>query len=367
MLPPTTQNHQTVSKRHPIIQEDIVRIVGNDLPWSRFARKTVLVSGANGFLPACMVETLAYLNETEMQPKCRIIALVRNQEKAQKRFAHLLGRPDFSLLVQDVCAPITLDGELHMIIHAASQASPKYYGKDPVGTLSANSLGTHNLLSVGRQHRIENFLFFSSGDVYGRSSTPETPTKEDEYGYLDPTDLRSCYGESKRLGENMCISWSHQYGIPVKIVRPSHTYGPGMALDDGRVFADFVANVVRHENIIIKSRGTAIRPFCYVADAALGYFTVLLKGGNREAYNVGNEDVNLSVAELARLLVDLFPERKLRVIIQPDFVQEDGYMKSPVERASLDTSKLRSLGWRPSTAANDGFRRTVLSYESGDS
>jgi UDP-glucuronate decarboxylase len=204
-------------------------------------------------------------------------------------------------------------------------------------------------------------LFVKDGT--GSSSTPETPTKEDEYGYLDPTDLRSCYGESKRLGETMCISWSHQYQIPIKIVRPSHTYGPGMALDDGRVFADFVANVVRHEDIVIKSRGTAIRPFCYVADAALGYFTVLLKGRNRQAYNVGNEDVNLSVAELAHLLVDLFPERKVSVVFDPDFVQQEGYIKSPVERASLDTSKLRTLGWQPYTDAKDGFRRTVLSYE----
>src|SRR5690242_10606952 len=167
MLPPTTQNDQTVSKRHPIIHEDVVRIVDNHLPWSRFSGRTVLISGANGFLPAYMVETFAYLNETDMQPKCRIIALVRNREKAEKRFAHLIDRPEFSLLVQDVCAPISLDGELHIIIHAASQASPKYYGKDPVGTLSANSLGTHNLLSLGRHHGIEDFLFFSSGDVYG--------------------------------------------------------------------------------------------------------------------------------------------------------------------------------------------------------
>ena len=102
MLPHRMQNDQTVSRRHPIVHEDVVGIVGNDLPWSRFASKTILISGANGFLPACMVETLAYLNETDMQPKCRIIALVRNREKAEKRFAHLLGRPDFSLLVQDV-------------------------------------------------------------------------------------------------------------------------------------------------------------------------------------------------------------------------------------------------------------------------
>ncbi len=351
------------SRRNPIIQEDVAQIAGHELPWDRFSGKTVLVSGANGFLPAYMVETLAYLNELEPSANCKVIALVRNPAKAQARFAHLLGRPDFSLLVQDVCSPIEIDEKVHIIIHAASQASPKYYGKDPVGTLSANTLGTHNLLSLGRRHHIENFLFFSSGDVYGFSATPEIPTREDEYGYLDPLNLRSCYGESKRLGETMCISWSHQYDIPVHIVRPSHTYGPGMALDDGRVFADFVANVVRGEDIVIKSQGTASRPFCYLTDAALGYFTVMLKGANQQAYNVGNEDAMLSVAELATLLTGLFPERKLSARFQPEFTQQQGYIKSTVERASLDTSKLRGLGWRPKIGAEDGFRRTVLSYQ----
>lgn len=349
--------------RNPIIQEDVAQIVAQDLPWDRFSGKSVLVSGANGFLPAYMVETLLYANEVKASTNCKVIALVRNAAKAEARFAHLLGRPDFSLLVQDVCSPIAPAGKVNMIIHAASQASPKYYGKDPVGTLSANTLGTHNLLSLAREHGVEDFLYFSSGDVYGRSPNPEIPTREDGYGPLDPTDVRSCYGESKRLAETMCVAWSHQYQIPVKMVRPSHTYGPGMSLDDGRVFADFVANVVRRQDILIKSRGTARRPFCYLADATRGYFTVLLKGENRQPYNVGYEECDLSVAELATLLTGLFPERNLTVHFEAQSMQQQGYIQSTVERASLDTSKLRALGWLPTTSPEDGFRRTVLSYE----
>lgn len=348
--------------RNPIIQQDVARIAASDLPWSRFSGKTILVSGANGFLPAYLVETLTQLNEAN-GTGCKVIGLVRNAGKAQARFDHLLNRADFSLHVQDVCSPVTIDSKIDFVIHAASQASPKFYGKDPVGTLSANTIGTNNLLSLARDHKAEGFLFFSSGDVYGRSATPEVPTKEDVYGYLDPTDVRSCYGESKRLGETMCIAWSHQYGVPVQIVRPSHTYGPGMALDDGRVFADFVSNVVRHENILVKSRGTARRPFCYLADATLGYFTVLLKGADRQAYNVGNENCYLSVAELAGLLTGLFPERGLTVQFQPDFTQP-GYIQSTAQGGSLDSSKLRALGWDATTGAEEGFRRTVLSYES---
>jgi UDP-glucuronate decarboxylase len=348
-------------KRNPIVQGDVENITTADLPWSRFDGKSVLISGANGFLPAYMVETLAYLNESG-RANCKLLLLVRNFEKAKARFPHLLGRPYARFLVQDVCSPINLAGKVDFIVHAASQASPKYYGKDPVGTLLANTLGTNNLLSLAQAKDLEGFLFFSSGDVYGRNANPEVPTTEDGYGYLDPTELRSCYGESKRLGETMCISYSHQYGIPVQIARTSHTYGPGMALDDGRVFADFTANVVRHENIVIKSSGAAKRPFCYLADAVRGYFTIMLKGSNRQAYNVGNEDCYLSIAELALLLTRLFPERHLKVDFQADFDQQS-YIASTALGGTLDTSKLRALGWQPTTSAQYGFLRTVLSYE----
>jgi UDP-glucuronate decarboxylase len=348
-------------KRNPIVQEDVEDLARADLPWSRFDGKSVLISGANGFLPAYMVETLAHLNEAG-RVNCKLLLLVRNFEKAKARFPHLLDRPDSRFIVQDVCSPINLDDKVDFIVHAASQASPKYFGKDPVGTLLANTLGTNNLLLLAQANNLEGFLFFSSGDVYGRNPAPEVSTTEDGFGYLDPTDVRSCYGESKRLGETMCISYSHQYGIPVQIARPSHTYGPGMALDDARVFADFTANIVRHENIVVKSSGAAKRPFCYLADAVRGLFTVMLKGGNRQAYNVGNEDCYLSIAELALALTRLFPERHLKADSQAGFDQQ-GYIPSTAMGGTLDTSKLRALGWKPTTNVQDGFRRTVLSYE----
>ena len=350
----------TMNTRNRIIQEDVAAICRHDLPWEQFAGKTILVSGANGFLPAYMVETLLYLNEARSS-NCCVIALVRNRNKAEKRFAHVLGRPDFRLHVQDVCSPVSLSERADFIIHAASQASPKYYGVDPVGTLSANTLGTHNLLAFAKQSSAEGFLFLSSGDVYGKVANPDVPITENDYGSLDPTDVRSCYGESKRLGETMCVTWHHQFGVPVKIVRPAHTYGPGLALDDGRVFADFVANIVRGENIVLKSAGTARRAFCYLTDATLAFFTVLLRGQNTHAYNVTNENCEVSVVELAHLLVGLFPEKHLSVRFAQGSVQP-GYIPSKIERGVLDTTKIRALGWSPTTSLEAGFRKTVESF-----
>ena len=348
--------------RHPIIEEDLANITQFDLPWSEFEGKTVLISGANGFLPAYLVETLLYLNETRHRVATQVIGLVRNIDKAHARFAAYLNRSDLQFIVQDVSMPVMTDAPIDYIIHAASQASPKYFGSDPVGTLSANVLGTYHLLMLAKTKQVRGFLFFSSGEVYGQVPPDQIPIRETDYGYLDPASVRACYAESKRMGETMCVAWAHQYGVPAKIVRPFHTYGPGMSLDDGRVFADFVANVVHNHDIVMKSDGSAIRPFCYLADATAGFFTVLFKGEPGQAYNIGNPDAEISILELAEILVALFPEKKLRVIRQPSPVESSGYLCSPITHNCPDITKVRHLGWRPEMSAPAGFARTVRSF-----
>jgi UDP-glucuronate decarboxylase len=347
--------------RNQVVEEDLALILSASLDWSVFAGKTVLISGANGFLPAYMVETLLYLNEKSEQEPVKVIALVRNIDRGQGRFSHYNGRSDLQLLAQDVCAPIEVDGPVDFIIHAASQASPKYYGIDPVGTLSANIFGTYNLLELARKKEPKSFLYFSSGEVYGEVSEKNIPTNETAHGYLDPVNIRPCYAESKRMGENMCVSWSHQYNVPTKIVRPFHTYGPGMRLDDGRVFADFVSNVVTGTNIEMHSDGKAIRAFCYLSDATIGFFKVLLNGENGEAYNVGNNAGEINIRDLAYLLANLFPEKGIEVVLKND-MHKAGYLKSEITRNCPDINKIVKLGWEPEINLQEGFKRTIESY-----
>jgi nucleoside-diphosphate-sugar epimerase len=345
-----------------IINEDLERIVSSDIDWTKFENKNVLITGANGFLPAYMVETLLYLMHANIIKQVKVIALVRNSEKATKRFAHLLQNKHLQFLVQDVCSLIQIDEPIHYIIHAASQASPKYYGIDPIGTLRANVFGTGHLLQLAREKGVEKFLYFSSSEIYGQLSADKIPTKESDYGVIDPINIRSCYAESKRMGENMCISWSHQYQIPVNIVRPFHTYGPGMSLDDGRVYADFISDIVHSRDIVMKSDGSAIRAFCYIADAAIAFFTVLLKGENKNAYNVGNPDCEYTILELAKKIVNLFPAKKLSVITQTK--REDvGYINSVVSKIAPDIKKIQHLGWAPIISVEEGFYRTIKSYD----
>lgn len=343
---------------NPIIKEDIQSIISEFKHWDRFRNKTVLISGANGFLPAYLAEVFLALDASF---NTKVIAMVRNKEKAEKRFSHLLTNKNLNILVHDVSLPVSYDEKIDFIIHAASQASPKYYGVDPVGTLSANVQGTLHLIELAKKNQVESFLFFSSGEVYGEVKAEDIPIKEDTFGYLNPAKVRACYGESKRMGENICVSYHAQYGVNAKIVRPFHTYGPGMSLDDGRVFADFVANIVKGQNIILHSDGSAIRPFCYLSDATLGFLTVLTEGENGEPYNIGNPDQEHSILNLAHILTGLYPENGLKVEMKIKPASAN-YLKSPIVRNSPNIDKVMKLGWKPKVDVATGFKRTIESF-----
>lgn len=345
---------------HPnkIINNDLEDIITSDLDWQRFRGKTILISGANGFLPAYMVETLLHLKVKRVIDDVRVIALVRDKKRAEAKFAHHIDNPSLTFIVQDVSEPIIIKEKIDFIIHAASQASPKYYGTDPVGTLMANVYGTRNMLDLAHRNKIESMLNFSSGEVNGNVQGHER-LKEDDYGYIDICNVRSCYAESKRMGETMCVSWCHQHHVPVKSVRPFHTYGPGMLLDDGRVFADFVGNIVRGEDILIHSDGNAVRAFCYLSDATSAFFTLLLKGEPGRSYNVGNPSQSISIKELAITLTNIYPEKNLKVQFD---IPKSNYLQSTVAINSPNIDRMMSLGWHPSTDIKTGFKRTIDSY-----
>lgn len=341
-----------------IIKEDITTIINRFKDWEKLKNKIILISGANGFLPAYLVETFLSLDNYF---NTKVIALVRNKQKAEKRFSHWLNNSNLLIIEHDVCNEFNYSDRIDFIIHAASQASPKYYGTDPVGTLNANVLGTINLIKLAKEKNVESFLYFSSGEIYGEVKAEDIPIKEDTFGYLDCANVRACYGESKRMGENICVSYFHQFGVKAKIVRPFHTYGPGMSLDDGRVFADFVANIVNKQNIILNSDGSAIRPFCYLTDATLGFLTILLNGENGQAYNIGNPNEEYSILELANTLVNLYPELRLKVIMNKS-TDTNSYLKSPIKRNSPNIEKAKKLNWEPIVSVKEGFKRTIESF-----
>jgi nucleoside-diphosphate-sugar epimerase len=344
---------------HPIVLEDIAKITAARLPWDRLRGQTVLVTGAGGFLAAYIIRSLLHLNDHQAA-NIQLKLLVRDPTKANERLGDLGQRRDVAFVVQDVCSPVPAALRADVIIHAAGHASPKHYASDPIGTMLPNVVGTQLLLEKAVDWGTRHFLFFSTSEVYGRLPSDKIPTAEESFGELDPINPRSCYAEAKRVGEALCVAWHRQKNVPAVIVRPFHTYGPGLRLDDGRVFADFVADVLANRPITLRSDGKATRSFCYLADAVQGFFTVLFHGQPATAYNVGDPRGEVSMRDLADLLVRTFPDRPLSIRFESRQAN-DQYMPSQVQRSCPDIRRMKALGWEPTTRLIEGFKRTVQS------
>lgn len=342
---------------------DIQIILSNHLPWHQLSGCRILITGASGFLGGYLTRCLLALYPfNKVDQPIRVVAMVRNMPNAKKRLSDILNNPYLEILewnLNQISVPNI--GSCEYIIHAASQASSRFYGKNPVGTLLPNTVGTAALLEALQQsHNPRGFLFISSSEIYG-SIQEKLTLSESDYGTINPATVRACYAESKRLGETLCVAWTEQYKLPTFIVRPFHTYGPGLQANDGRVFADFVFNILRNENIMMMSDGSAQRAFCYVSDAIVGFFTVLFKGNPATPYNVANPAGVLSVMDLANLLVNLYPEKNLKVECHHTMT-ENAYLPSPLQQLIPDISQLATLGWSPLVTPSQGFQRMIEAY-----
>jgi UDP-glucuronate decarboxylase len=349
-----------IEKNH-IILEDLDVISKSLIKWEDLRGQSILITGCSGLIGSYLVKALIYANKVH-DLNLKVVGIYRNIDSVNVRLSGYLNEPNFELILHDIAKPLSDDfPKVDFIIHAASQASPKFYGVDPVGTILANSTGTQNLLNYAVKNKSKKFLFFSSGEVYGEPINPDALVKENDFGYLDPMNDYSCYAESKRMGETMCVAWGKQYALHVNVVRPFHTYGPGIDLNDGRVFADFVANVVKGQDIVLKSDGLAKRSFCYISDAIIGFLTILISGKDLEAYNIGNPEAEISIRNLALEIVDLRLELNLRVKFD---IKDEGnkYIKSPVSRACPSIDKVSHIGWVPSIGIKEGFNRTIKSF-----
>jgi dTDP-glucose 4,6-dehydratase/UDP-glucuronate decarboxylase len=254
--------------------------------------------------------------------------------------------------------------KFEFIVHAASIASPAFYRMFPLETMDANVYGLRTLLEYSRKSRISGLLFFSSSEVYGDPLPGHIPTPESYWGNVSFTGPRACYDEAKRFGETLCVNFARELDLPIKIVRPFNNYGPGMKITDRRVIADFCKSVLEGHDIEMFSDGSPTRTFCYVADAMIGYFNVLIRGKDGEAYNIGADQPEVSIANLAERIArigrDLF-DYNGRVIHQTSL--EKDYLTDNPSRRCPSLAKARAeVGYRPRISLDDGLRRSLIWY-----
>lgn len=335
-------------------KEDILKIFHEKLPWEKLSGCNVLVTGATGLIGGCLVDALMM----NPQKDYKIYASGRNVERGRNRFKDYIHNSGFHFIKHDVLEPLVSDITFDYIIHAASNGSPNFFARKPVEVMKANIYGVSNLMEYGLTHGMRRMLYVSSGEVYGEGDG--RVFTEDYSGYVNSTLPRSCYPSSKRAAETLCVSYVAEYGADVVIARPCHIYGPYFTEQDNRVYAQFIRNVLRGEDIVMKSSGEQIRSWCYVVDCASALLYILLKGENGQAYNVADESSIVSIKELAEVVAEI-GHKKVVMDVPTDF-ERAGY--NSVTKSVFSTAKLRGLGWNTiSMPMTEKIRSTITQQQ----
>jgi nucleoside-diphosphate-sugar epimerase len=335
------------------------------------AGKKLLITGGAGFLGYYLVQSVLYWNRTAPTEQHIDITVYDNYIRGIPDWLRSLGdNPRLHLVRHDITNPLPDEiPDFSFVIHAASIASPTYYRKYPIETMDANVNGLRFLLEYTRQHQdkgvpVEGFLNFSTSEIYGDPTPESIPTSETYRGNVSCTGPRACYDESKRYGEALCVNFARQYGLPVKVARPFNNYGPGLKITDKRVLPDFARDIFAGRDIVMHSDGSPTRTFCYVADAIVGYFKILTKGRQGEAYNIGVESPEISMADLANRVTatarDLFGYKgKVIKMINED---RDYLVDNPNRRCPIIGKAREELGYNPSIPLEEGLLRSLIWY-----
>lgn len=343
-------------KVEELIAKDAELIANADIAWELLQGKTVLISGATGYVSQYLIHGLLKRNEL-FHADIKVLALCRNKEKADLRFAPYYNRTDFKLLVQDIFSEMEIAEDIHYIIHTASPAGLVASNKNPVETFKVNVFGCDNLLTLAEKKNAE-FLLFSSVDVYGKLDGERFV--ESKLGELDTMDARNVYAYAKRASENLCACYA-QKGVRVKAVRPSQIMGGGISLDDGRLHIDFISQILEKQKIVLKGDGSPVRSFIYVTDAITAILKVLTAGENGQVYNICNDEAEATVLQFAEIMAKCVKE-KIAIEFDMEARKKDIEVGHAISVVTASSEKIRALGWKPSVNIVDACKKMMSYY-----
>jgi len=298
-----------------------------------------LVTGAAGFLGSHLCDALLARGHD-------VIGLDNFFTGSKENIRHLRANEHFEVIRHDIIHPILLEAE--RIYNFACPASPVHYQFNPVKTIKTSVQGTINMLGLAKRVKAR-ILQASTSEVYG--DPEEHPQKESYWGRVNPIGPRSCYDEGKRVAESLMVNYQAQNGVDIRIVRIFNTYGPRMALNDGRVVSNFILQALRSQPITIFGRGEQTRSFCYVSDLVEGTVRMMEQQGFCGPLNLGNPE-EITVLELAERIVRLTASRSK--IVFKELPVDD-----PVRRRPDITLAREKLGWEVKVGLEDGLRETI--------
>ena len=304
----------------------------------------VLLTGAAGFLGS-------HLSMKLIEQKHEVIAIDDLSTGSIKNIKHLVNDPNYSFIEHDVRIPYQV--KVDAILNFACPASPVNYQKDPVRTIETNFLGMINLLHLANETGAR-IIQASTSEIYGDPT--QSPQKESYWGNVNPIGIRSCYDEGKRAAETLCFDYRRQYNLDTRVIRIFNTYGPNMAIGDGRVVSNFIVQALRNEPINIYGDGKQTRSFCYVSDLVEGIYKMLQLNDNPDTpINLGNPN-EFTILELAKVVIETTTSKS--EIVNNPLPQDDPKQRCP------DISLAKStLNWKPTIELREGIEKTAAYFK----
>lgn len=315
--------------------------------------KTVVITGAAGFLGRYFLGVFAKTNESLAEP-IRLIGIdsyiTSNHPDLD---ASIRAIPNLEWIHGDAAIASQLPEKFDYILHAAGIASPQHYRANPLLTIDVTINVTRALLEKAKNDK-SRMVFFSSSEIYGDPSPENVPTKEDYRGNVSSRGPRACYDESKRLGETLCWVYQTYYETHVSVVRPFNVYGPGMMPTDYRVLPNFAASISRGEKLSVYGTGKQTRTFCYITDAITGFLKVLAEANDPDVFNVGNPTPEINMLDLVD---EISKVKGLNLTLELQNYPET-YPADEPNRRCPDISKLTALtGFTPVISLSEGLGR----------